>query len=66
MDEASTNISKKLDDKEENDKIGEEVKEHIDKIFERGKQGRVKKYIQFDMNVKNFFQYKQKKLRKED
>ena len=66
LDEASTNISKKFDDVAEKDEVAEEVKEIINKIFEKGKQGRVKKYIQYDMNIKNYFPYEQKKLRKGD
>ena len=66
LDEASTNISKKIDDVAEKDEVAEEVKEIINKIFEKGKQGRVKKYIQYDMNIKNYFPYEQEKLRKED
>ena len=38
----------------------------IDRIFERGKQNRVKNYIDCDMKIKNYFPYEQKKLRKDN
>ena len=62
--DASTNISSKIEDSEDKDDI--EIKNMIDRIFERGKQNRVKKYIDCDMKIKNYFPYEQKKLRKDN
>ena len=62
--DASTNISNKIKDSEDKDDI--EIKNMIDRIFERGKQNRVKNYIDCDMKIKNYFPYEQKKLRKDN
>ena len=60
----STNISTNIEDLEVNEDLG--IKNRIDRIFERGKQNRVKNYIDCDLKINNYFPYKQKKLRKDN
>ena len=62
--DASTNISTKIEETEVNEDL--EIKKRIDRIFERGKQNRVKNYIDCDLKINNFFPYEQKKLRKDN
>ena len=67
--EASTKISNGIDeiidDNENEDEMDKEIKKRIDNIFERGKLYNIKNYIDSDQKVKNFFQYKQKKFKRE-
>jgi len=72
LDLASTNISNKLDEllseekeKDSSNNIDESVKKQIDRIFEKGKNNRVKKYINDDIKI-NLFPYEIKKLKRKD
>ena len=68
---ASTNISNQIDEllvsekEEEEDNTDNAIKKKIDKIFERGKNNRVKKYINDDIKI-NLFPYEPKKLKRKD
>lgn len=63
LNDISTNISC-IDNSKNEDDMDEEINKQIGQIFERGRQGLVKKYIESDPKIKNFFPYEQKKLRK--
>ena len=72
LDLASTNISNKLDEllseekeKDSSNNIDESVKKQINRIFEKGKNNRVKKYINDDIKI-NLFPYEPKKLKRKD
>ena len=72
LDLTSTNISNKLDEllseekeKDSSNNIDESVKKQIDRIFEKGKNNRVKKYINDDIKI-NLFPYEPKKLKRKD
>ena len=63
LNKISTNISC-IDNSKNEDDMDEEINKQIGQIFERGRQGLVKKYIESAPKIKNFFPYEQKKLRK--
>ena len=65
--EASTKISNEINDiiEENEDDVDKEIKEKIDRIFERGKLNSVKNYIESKQEIKNFFPYEQKKFKRE-
>ena len=44
--------------------MDKEIEAKINQIFERGKRQMVKKYIESDPKIKNYFPYEQKKFRK--
>ena len=54
-DEASTNISNKFDDLIKEQSLEKEIESKINSVLERAKQRRVKKYIDCDMKVTQFF-----------
>ena len=64
LNDASTNISKEAQNLNDKDDI--EIDNKIKKIDERMKMGKVRKYINCDLKIKNFFPYEQKKLRKNE
>ena len=69
LDGASTNISNNIDkilEKKEDDVIDTEVKELIDRIFEKGRKNRVSKYIDDKIKVNNFFPYEPKHKRNDN
>ena len=68
LDGASTNISNNVDKllAKKDDDIDTEIKERIDKIFEKGKRNRVSKYIDEKIKVNNFFPYEPKNKKNDD
>ena len=50
---------------EDADDSDESIKRRIDSIFEKGKNNRVKKYINDDIKI-NLFPYESKKLKRKD
>ena len=68
LDGASTNISNNVDKllAKKDDDIDTEIKERIDKIFEKGKRNRVSKYIDEKIKVNNFFPYEPKNKKNND
>ena len=66
LNEASTNITNNFDNLINNNDLDKEIEEKIDKIIKKGKENTVKKYIECNMKVNNFFPYEQKKLRKKE
>ena len=72
LDLASINISNKLDELLNKEKaeegsvdIDENIQKQIDRIFEKGKNNRVKKYISDDIKI-NLFPYEPKNLKRKD
>ena len=63
--EANIDISNQLDNLIAKDDLEVEVEKKIDEVIERGRRNKVKKYINFDINVENHFPYEPKKLKKE-
>ena len=64
LNEASTALSTSFDNLK--DELDKEIEARIDKIFKRGRENMVRKYIECDMKIKDFFPYEQKKLRKDN
>ena len=63
--EANTDISNQVDNLIAKDDLDIEVEKKIEEIIARGRRNKVKKYINFDINIDNHFPYEPKKFKKE-